>query len=120
VRPPYDAYSVPRATVGEAVKTLSDVLDGCASTPDHLPALLSRFLLRYMRIRIPEIAQPSNWVNSGADPFDPMGNDVDFSWTASDGLEGSPRATLASLLDDQNNLIPGLDAWLDLSVFLPT
>jgi hypothetical protein len=97
-----------------------NVLDGCAATTDHLPALLSRFLLRYMRIRIPDMATPSNWVNSSTAPFNATGDNAEFPSTTSDQLEESPTATLASLLDDQNNLIPGLDAWLDLSVFLPT
>jgi hypothetical protein len=90
----------------------TDYLAECAATPEHLPALLSRFLIRFMRLRMPEMSLESA---PTCDTSRETGGGHD---AGPETILGSPlAAALASLQDDQNHLVPGLDMWFDWGSF---
>jgi hypothetical protein len=90
-----------------------EFLRECAATPDHLPALLSRFLVRLMRLRMPDESLYRPPAPDGLTMGEKHQED-DFGSTIR-GSGSSPMPTLAVLLDGQNHLVSGLglDVWLD-------
>jgi hypothetical protein len=123
-------HLVPIITIKHTIMRAIDYLSQCSVTFDHLPAFLSRFLVRLVRHRLPDMpfdlsgaldtfmADPQNGgQQQQQDHHHPHPAFRNTTPTSQPDLSSSMTTTLASLQNGHKHHVPGMDKWLDLGLF---